>query len=55
MDAKAFPLNLDRYYLPEPEWDFPNAKIEEYAVDSTPDFPPPKQAPAGSPNILLAC
>ena len=49
----SFPLNVDRYHLPEPEWDFPNAKIEMYAVDSKPDFPPTKSAPEGAPNILL--
>ncbi len=53
MDKKTFPLNQDRYNLPVPEWDFPRAKIEKYAVDSTPDFPPVKSAAPGSPNILL--
>ncbi|HVY05644.1 MAG TPA: arylsulfatase [Burkholderiales bacterium] len=48
-----FPLNLDRNHLPEPEWKFPNAKIGMYATESTPDFPPTREAPAGSPNILL--
>lgn len=51
--TENFPLHLDRYHLPEPEWSFPNAKINEFAADSTPDFPPPRTAPAGSPNILL--
>ncbi len=53
MDKKPFPLRQDRFNLPVPEWDFPDAKIETYAVDSRPDFPPPKSAPKGSPNILL--
>jgi arylsulfatase len=44
---------LDRNHLPEPGWKFPNAKIEMYATESTPDFPPPKSAPKGSPNVLL--
>lgn len=48
-----FPLNLDRNHLPEPEWGFKNAKIGMYATDSTPDFPPLKDAPEGAPNILL--
>jgi Sulfatase len=48
-----FPLHLDRYHLPEPEWHFPKARINEFAVDSTPDFPPPRTAPEGSPNILM--
>ncbi|MFL7837617.1 MAG: sulfatase-like hydrolase/transferase, partial [Candidatus Promineifilaceae bacterium] len=48
-----FPVHLDRNHLPEPEWDYPNAKIEIFAVDSTPDFPQEKKAPPGSPNILL--
>jgi arylsulfatase len=39
--------------LPKPEWKFPNAKIEMFATESQPDFPPNKQAPKGSPNILL--
>jgi arylsulfatase len=50
---KPFPLHLDRNHLPEPEWEFPDAKIEMYATESTPDFPPTKQAPEGAPNILL--
>ena len=49
----AYPVHLDRNHLPEPEWKFPNAKIEMYATESTPDFPPNRQAPKGSPNILL--
>jgi hypothetical protein len=48
-----FPLHLDRNHLPEPEWEFKNAKIETYATDSKPDFPPTKTAPPGAPNILL--
>jgi arylsulfatase len=40
-------------HLPEPEWTFPNAEIGLYATESTPDFPPVKTAPEGSPNILL--
>jgi len=48
-----FSIHLDRYHLPEPEWDFPNAHIETYATNSNPDFPPTKEAPEGSPNILL--
>ena len=51
--APAFPVHLDRNHLPEPEWTFPNAQIGMYATESTPDFPPVKQAPQGSPNILL--
>ena len=49
----AYPVHLDRNHLPEPEWKFPNAKIEMYATESTPDFPPTKRTPKGSPNILL--
>jgi arylsulfatase len=48
-----FPVHIDRNHLPEPEWSFPNAKIGMYATESQPDFPPVKQAPKGSPNILL--
>ena len=48
-----FPLHLERNHLPEPEWSFPNAKIGMYATESKPDFPPVKQAPKDSPNILL--
>jgi arylsulfatase len=48
-----FPLHLDRNHLPEPEWSFPNARIGMYATESSPDFPPVKEAPKGSPNILL--
>jgi arylsulfatase len=49
----GFPLHIDRNHLPEPEWSFPDAKIGMYATESQPDFPPVKQAPKGSPNILL--
>ena len=48
-----FPVHIDRNHLPEPEWEYPNARIEIFAVDSTPDFPKEKKAPEGSPNILL--
>jgi arylsulfatase len=48
-----FLLNLDRNRLPEPEWEFPNARIGIFATDSEPDFPPMKEAPPGAPNILL--
>jgi len=50
---RPFPKHIDRNHLPEPEWEFPNAKIGMYATDSAPDFPPVKEAPEGSPNILL--
>src|SRR5215510_10121834 len=53
MAKPPFPLHLDRNHLPEPEWRFPNAKIGMYAKESTPDFPPVKEAPKGAPNILL--
>jgi arylsulfatase A-like enzyme len=52
-NAPAYPVHLDRNHLPEPEWKFPDAKIEMYATESTPDFPPNKQAPKDSANILL--
>lgn len=52
-DKSRFPLHLDHTHLPTPEWNFPNAKIGMYATESTPDFPPTKQAPKGAPNILL--
>jgi len=48
-----FPVHLNRNHLPEPEWKFPNARIGTYATESTPDFPPVKQAAKGSPNVLL--
>src|SRR5262245_62870273 len=52
-NGRSFPLHLYRNHLPEPPWEFPNAHIEMYATESKPDFPPNKQAPKGSPNILL--
>src|SRR5215470_9470628 len=52
-NRSSFPLNIDHTHLPEPEWDFKNAKIGMYAVNSKPDFPPVKSAPKGAPNILL--
>ena len=51
--TQDFPVHLDHTHLPLPEWTFPNAKIGMYATESTPDFPPTKQAPEGAPNILL--
>ena len=51
--SNGFPLHQDRYHLPEPEWTFPNARINTYEADSVADFPPMKQAPEGAPNILL--
>jgi arylsulfatase A-like enzyme len=53
MSKSEFPVHIDRNHLPEPEWAFPNAKIGMLATESTPDFPPVKQAPPGAPNILL--
>lgn len=50
---KDFPVKIDRNVYPEPEWKFKNAKIGLNYQDSQPDFPPPKTAPKGSPNILL--
>src|SRR5262245_34782200 len=52
-DDRPFPIPLDRNHLPEPEWSFRDAKIGMYATESKPDFPPVKQPPKGSPNILL--
>lgn len=52
-NGTPFPLHIDRNRLPEPEWEFPNVKIGVFATDSTPDFPPMKEAPEGAPNILL--
>lgn len=48
-----FPVTLDRNHLPEPEWSYPEAEIGLHATDSVPDFPPPKSARPGAPNILL--
>lgn len=48
-----FPLHVDRFHLPEPGWTFPDARINTFAADSEPDFPPVRQAPEGAPNILL--
>ena len=52
-ESDGFAVHLDRNHLPEPEWEYSAVKIETYATDSTPDFPEPKEAPEGSPNILL--
>jgi len=52
-NGSDFPLHIDRNHLPEPGWTYPNARIGMYATESTPDFPPVKEAPQGSPNILL--
>jgi hypothetical protein len=52
-NGSKFPLHLNRNHLPEPEWKFPHAKIEMFATESQPDFPPVKSARKNAPNILL--
>ena len=51
--AEPFPTKVDRNYYPPPEYRYPNAKIRLTAAESTPDFPPPKSAPDGAPNVML--
>src|SRR5262245_16893201 len=51
--ANPFPVKVDRNHYPQPEYRYPNAKISTTFKDSTPDFPKPKSAPEGAPNILL--
>ena len=46
-------MKVDRNNYPVPEYTYPNAQIGLNAKDSKPDFPPPKSAPQGAPNILL--
>ncbi|QYM65643.1 MULTISPECIES: arylsulfatase [unclassified Microbacterium] len=48
-----FPVSLDRNHLPEPEWTYADATIGMHATESVPDFPLPKTARPGAPNILL--
>ena len=52
-EKKEFPLRVDRNVYPRPEYRFKNVKIGLTYKDSQPDFPPPQNAPEGSPNILL--
>src|SRR5262245_59842286 len=51
--ANPFPVKVDRNHYPQPEYRYPNARISTTFKDSTPDFPKPKSAPEGAPNILL--
>src|SRR5262245_2519378 len=51
--AKPFPVKVDRNNYPQPEYRYPNAKISTTFKDSTPDFPKPRSAPEGAPNVLL--
>jgi arylsulfatase len=51
--AQPFPVKVNRDHYPAPEYSYPNAKLGLTAQDSKPDFPPPKAAPKGAPNILL--
>ena len=48
-----FPVSLDRNHLPEPEWSYSAAEIGLHATESVPDFPRPKEAAPGAPNVLL--
>lgn len=52
-ESDEFPTKVDRDHYPAPEYQYPDVKIGLTAADSTPDFPPPKTAPDGAPNILL--
>src|SRR5262245_64389118 len=51
--SNPFPVKVDRNHYPQPEYRYPNAKIGTTFKDSTPDFPRPKSAPEGAPNVLL--
>src|SRR5262245_10586443 len=52
-EKSPFPLKVTRDNYPAPEYRYPNARIGLTAKSSKPDFPPPKAAPKGAPNILL--
>lgn len=52
-ENEEFPVTLDRNHLPEPEWSYPEAEIGLHATESVPDFPPPRAARPGAPNVLL--
>jgi len=52
-EKAPFPRLVDRDHYPAPEYRYPNAKMGLTYKDSTPDFPPPKVAPKGAPNVLL--
>ena len=48
-----FPIAVDRDTYPRPEWRYPNGRIGATYADSVADFPPPVNAPASAPNVLL--
>lgn len=52
LSALCAPLALAQLKLPQPDPEF-KGKIAETYQDSTPSYPQPIQAPAGSPNVLL--
>ena len=49
----TWPVHNQQTVYPKPDYAFRNARIGLTYADSTPDFPPPDQAPPGAPNILL--
>ena len=48
-----FPVRNPQTVYPRPDYQFPHARIGLTYTDSMPDFPPPDQAPADAPNVLL--
>jgi arylsulfatase A-like enzyme len=50
---KGFDEKVNRNYYPAPEYHFPHARIGLTYQDSKPDFPRPRSAPEGAPNVLL--
>ncbi|MFV1963228.1 MAG: arylsulfatase, partial [Acidimicrobiia bacterium] len=51
--SSEFPVQVDRNVYPRPEYRHRDAKISTTYTDSVADFPPPQQAPADAPNVLL--
>jgi Sulfatase len=51
--SKKFPEKVGNNVYPRPEYRYPDAKIGLTHKDSVADFPKPRQAPEGAPNILL--
>src|SRR5262245_11467255 len=52
-DNPAFPVKVNESVYPPPEYRYPKSKIGVTYKDSTADFPAPRQAPEGAPNVLL--
>ncbi len=51
--SKKFPEKVGNNVYPRPEYRYPEVKIGLTHKDSVADFPKPRRAPEGAPNVLL--